>query len=142
MGVDVDDGLDFLEDNNESSEKDASNERDASYECDPSIGFESSLGNSGVASFPLEFNSGTGCMGYVKGDPIGDKLTSHASSCRVCSGVFGLNPVDSLLSAFATDSLGGVVGGSIPVIRSSCWVGALPLQPIILPHFGWGPLGR
>ena len=34
-----------------------------------------------------------------------------------------MNPVDSLLSAFATDSLGGVVGGSIPEIRGSCWVG-------------------
>ena len=62
-------------------------------------------------------------MGDAKGDPIGDKLTSHASSCRVCSGVFGMNPVDCLLSAFATDSLGGVVGGSIPDIRGSCWVG-------------------
>ena len=57
IGVDVDEGLDFSEDNNESSEKDASNERDAS------IGFEFSLGNSGVATFPLEFNNGAGCMG-------------------------------------------------------------------------------
>lgn len=115
MGVDVDEGLDFSEDNNESSEKDASNERDAS------IGFESSLGNSGVARFPLEFNNGAGCIGDAKGDPIGDKLTSHASSCKVCSGVFGVNPVDSLLSAFATDSLGGVVGDLFP--RSGVPVG-------------------
>ena len=70
MGVDVDEGLDFSEDIN-----DASNERDAS------IGFESSLGNSGLARFPLEFNNGAGCMGDAKGDPVGDKLTSHASSC-------------------------------------------------------------
>ena len=104
-----------MEDNNESSEKDASNERDAS------IGFESSLGNSGVARFPLEFNDGAGCMGDAKGDPIGDKLTSHASSCKVCSGVFGVNPVNSLLSAFATDSLGGVVGDLFP--RSGVPVG-------------------
>ena len=62
-------------------------------------------------------------MGHAKGDPIGDKLLSHASSCRVCSRVFGVNPVDSLLSTFATDSLSGVVGGSIPEIRGSCWVG-------------------
>ena len=115
MGVDVDEGLDFSEDNNESSEKDASNERDAS------MLFESSLGNSGVARFPLEFNNGAGCMGDAKGDPIGDKLTSHASSCKVCSGVFGVNPVDSLLSAFATDSLGGVVGDLFP--RSGVPVG-------------------
>ena len=74
-------GLDFSEDNNESSEKDASNKRDASNEHDSSIGFESSLGNSGVARFPLEFNNGAGCRGDAKGDPIGDKLTSHASSC-------------------------------------------------------------
>ena len=52
-------------------------------------------------------------MGDAKGDPIGNKLTSHAPSCKVCSGVFGVNPVDSLLSAFATDSLGGVMGGGI-----------------------------
>ena len=50
MGVDVDEGLIFAKDNNESSEKDASNERDASNEHDASIGFESSLGNSRVAS--------------------------------------------------------------------------------------------
>ena len=116
-GVDVDEGLDFSEDHNESSEKNASNERDASNVRDASIGFESSLGNSGVARFPLEFNHGAGCMGDAKGDPIGDKLTSHTSSCKVCSWVFGVNPVDSLFSAFATDSLGGVVGGSIPEIR-------------------------
>ena len=114
MGVDVDEGLDFSEDNNESSEKDASNERDASNEPDASIGFESSLGNSGVARFLLEFNNGAGCMGDAKGDPIGDKLTSHASSCKVCVGVFGVNPADSLLSAFATDSLGGVAGDLFP----------------------------
>ena len=104
----MDEGLDLSEDNNESSEKDASNERDAS------IGFESSLG------FPLEFSNGAGCMGDAKGDPKGDRLTSHASSFNVCSGVFGVNPVDNLLSAFATDSLGGVVGGSIPEIKGSC----------------------
>ena len=98
------------EDNNESSKKDASNERDAP------IGSESSLGNSGVAIFPLEFSNGAGCMGVAKGDPIGDRLTSHASSFSVCSGVFGVNPVDILLSEYATDSLGGVVGGSIPEI--------------------------
>ena len=39
-------------------------------------------------------------MGDAKGDPIGHKLTSHASSCKVCFGVFGVNPVDSLLSAW------------------------------------------
>ena len=121
MGVHVDEGLDFSEDNNESSEKDASDERDASNERDASIGFESSLGNSGVAIFPLEFNNGAGCMGDAKGDPIGDKLTSHASSCKVCSEVFGVNPVDSLLSALATDSLGGVVGDLFP--RSGVPVG-------------------
>ena len=112
--VDVDEGLDLSEYNNESSEKDASNERYAS------IGFESSLGNSGVARFSLEFSNGVGCIGNAKGDPIGDKLTSHGSSFKVCSGVFGVNLVDNLFSAFATDSLGGVVGGSIPEIRGSC----------------------
>ena len=121
MGFDVDEGLDFSEDNNESSEKDASNKRDASNERDASIGFESSLGNAGVARFPLEFNNGAGCIGDAKGDPIGDKLTSHASSCKVCSGVFGVNPVDNLLSAFATDSLGGVVVDLFP--RSGVPVG-------------------
>ena len=60
-------------------------------------------------------------MGDAKGDPIGDNLTSHASSCKVCSGVFGVNPVDSLLSAFSTDSLGGVVGDLFP--RSGIPVG-------------------
>ena len=79
------------------------------------------LGNSGVARFPLEFNNGAGCMGDAKGDPIGDKLTSHASSCTVCSGVFGVNPVDSLLSAFATDSLGVWWGDLFP--RSGVPVG-------------------
>ena len=74
-----------------------------------------------VARFPLEFNNGAGCIGDAKGDPIGYKLTSHASSCKVCSGVFGVNPVDSLLSAFATDSLGGVVGDLFP--RSGVPVG-------------------
>ena len=49
------------------------------------------------ATLPLGSNPGAGCMGDAKGDPIGNKLTSHASSCKVCSGVFGVNPVDSLL---------------------------------------------
>ena len=97
------------EDNNESSERDASNERG-----DAPIGSESSLGNSGVASFPLEFSNGAGCKGVAKRDPIGERLTSHASSFSVCSGVFGVNPVDILFIGYATNSLGGVEGGSIP----------------------------
>ena len=34
-----------------------------------------------------------------------------------------MNPVDILVSAFATDPFGGEVGGSIIFIRGSCWVG-------------------
>ena len=52
---------------------------------------EVSLGNSGVAIFPFEFSKGAGCIGDVKGDPIGDRLTSQASSFIVCSGVLGVS---------------------------------------------------
>ena len=56
-------GFDFSEDKNESSDN-ASNE------------WEVSLGCSGVAIFPFEFSKGAGCIGDVKGDPIGDRLNS------------------------------------------------------------------
>ena len=124
------------EDNNESSERDASNER-------PPIGSESSLGNSGVTSFPLELSNGAGCRGVAKGDPIGERLTSHASSFIVCSGVLGVNPVEILFNGNATNSLGGVEGGSIPEIRGSCLVGVgvgVPPPANNFLHLGSGPL--
>ena len=72
-------------------------------------------------------------MGDVKGDPIGDRLTSQASSFAVCSGALGVNPIDILYCAVNADPFGGDWGGgSTPVIRGSCWEGV-----------GWGqPYGQ
>ena len=56
-------------------------------------------------------------MGDVKGDPIGDRLTSQASSFAVCSGALGVNPIDILYCAVNADPFGGDWGGGV----NSCY---------------------